>query len=290
MGRRASSASYFGQRIGHLFEARVVEIIREYLEEKYPDFKILEPDLGRSNLTLNMTGGLARQIDNVISWRDSDDPVALLETKWLKDGRHHNDKGAWILQLREIRKSYATIRGVAAVLAGYWTDGVRLMLKSEGGITMVLVATDEQVYETLQQPLDDFLGEDSFILDVRETRDKYPRPEDLANLIASLEEDGRITDIVDKWFEFVQPIESHLTGKEKVIQAIDNLIKPLPNNPKIISFAVTLEIDTGNTIHMEFTDAENALDFLHSISGNPQKILDIITPKPRSSDLAPDNK
>jgi hypothetical protein len=86
-------------------------------------------------------------------------------SKWLKDARHHNDKGAWILQLREISKQYSTVRGAVAILAGYWTEGVGLMLESNAGVRMILVATDEEVYSTLQQPLNEYLGDETFVLD-----------------------------------------------------------------------------------------------------------------------------
>jgi len=141
-------------------------------------------------------------MDNVVIPKDSDDPVSLLETKWLKDGRHHNDKGAWILQLREVRKKHATIRGAAAILSGYWTEGVGVMLMSEGGIKMVLVATDEQVYGTLQGPLDELFGADTFTLDAVTMRESYPRPRDLLKLAILLEETGTFDAIAASWLEF----------------------------------------------------------------------------------------
>jgi len=150
-------------------------------------------------ITLEMLGGLPRQMDNVIVSRDSDDPVALLETKWLKDARHHNDKGAWILQLREVRKKHPTIRGASAVLAGHWTEGVGLMLMSEGGIKMVLVATDEQVYQTLQPHLDAFLGENRFVLEPEVMRKSYPRPADLLRFITYLNNTGNLRTIATSW-------------------------------------------------------------------------------------------
>jgi hypothetical protein len=277
-------ASDFGQRIGNTFEVAVIALLQTYLAQRYVAYELVNPIEGRK-LTLQMTGGLPRQIDNIIALKNSDDPVALLETKWLKDARHHNDKGAWILQLREIRKNHATIRGVAAILAGYWTEGVGVMLQNEGGVKMVLVATDEEVYSTLQTPLNDFLGENTFRLDAKVMRQSYPRPEDLVALLLYLEETKRLNDIVASWFEFERGRDEAgniLTGRELIQIAIDELLAPLPPNPSITSFEITLQIETGNTIHQTFTDLEEAQEFLSAYHANPQFILDRITPKKRS--------
>src|SRR3972149_3931037 len=135
-------ASHIGQLIGEAFENVVIKFIKHYLKKKHPEFAILGPGHGKKLLTLEMPGGIKRQLDTVIVSIDSDDPVALLETKWLKDGRHWSDKGAWILQLREVRRNYPTVRGAAAILAGFWNEGVRVLLKNQGGgIDMILVAT-----------------------------------------------------------------------------------------------------------------------------------------------------
>jgi len=154
--------SHVGQLIGEAFENAVIRLIKSHLKKNHPAFILLRPDEGRKLLTLTMPGGIKRQLDTVVAPIDSDDPVALLETKWLKDGRHWSDKGAWILQLREVRKNYPTVRGAAAILAGYWNEGVRVLLRNEGGgIEMILVATDEEVYNSIQPYLDKALGEKS---------------------------------------------------------------------------------------------------------------------------------
>jgi hypothetical protein len=102
------AASKFGQMIGDAFANAVIDLIAEYLTEHFPEYTLL------SGVRLKMFGGTLREMDNIIAPKDSDDPVALFESKWLKDGRHHNDKGAWILQFREIHKNYATVRGAVA--------------------------------------------------------------------------------------------------------------------------------------------------------------------------------
>jgi hypothetical protein len=279
-----SPASLFGQIIGDAFERVVIGLIAAYLAESHPDYELLQPHKGRRKITLDMAGGLKRQMDNVVIPKGSDDPVALLETKWLKDGRHHNDKGAWILQLREVRKKHATIRGAAAILSGYWTEGVGVMLMSEGGIKMVLVATDEQVYSTLQSPLDRFLGADTFTLDAGIMRESYPRPRDLLKLAILLEESGELDAIAASWLEFDRLQGSDgvvLKGSDLIKAAVDELLAPLPDNPAISRLEIALQIDTGNTIYEEFSDVEDVIEFLTRYWSNPQEILDRIMPKER---------
>jgi len=281
-----SPASLFGQIIGDAFEAVVIDYIASYLQEAHPDYELLQPQYGRNELTLKMIGGLSRQMDNVVALKDSDDPVALLETKWLKDGRHHNDKGAWILQLREVRKAYATIRGAAAILVGYWTEGVGVMLEHEGGIEMVLVATDEQVYSTLQQPLDEFLGEESFLLSAEVCRKSYPNPEGLLRMATHLEETDRLPVIARSWLNFERfrnDDGTSVTGGELIKKAIDKLLSPLPENPRVKRFEIALQIDTGNTIYEDFEDYEQALEFIERYFRSPKAILSRITPQRKKS-------
>jgi len=168
-------ASHIGQMIGESFEDVVIKFIKSYLKKNHSEFVILDPERGKKLLTLDMPGGIKRQLDTVIAAIDSDDPVALLETKWLKDARHWNDKGAWILQLREVRRNYPTVRGAAAILAGYWNEGFRVLLRNQGGgISMILVATDEEVYKSLQPHLDNALGSKSFELNAKKIRGRFP--------------------------------------------------------------------------------------------------------------------
>lgn len=54
---------------------------------------------------------------------------------------------------------------------------------------------------------------------------------------------------------------------------------PVPPNPKIAKFEIALQIDTGNTIYQEFSDLEEAQEFIQNYFSNPNEILDKITPK-----------
>ena len=278
-----SAASKFGQIIGNYFEQVVFILLEQHLADSHPDYILLGTKGGPKNIELEMVGGLSWQMDNVIADKLSSVPVALVETKWLKDARHHNDKGAWILQLREVRKRYATIRGAVTALSGYWTEGVGLMLMSEGGIRMVFVATDVQVYSTLQKPLDSFLGDESFVLDAPTMRRSYSHPEKLLSLLEYLEETQELPQIAASWLNFEQGHTEDgvsITGADLVKAAIDDLLAPLPTNPAIGRLEISLQVDTGNTIYAEFTDVEEALDLIQHYFANPRAILDRIKPRP----------
>ena len=280
-----SPASKAGQLIGAAFEHAVIEHIRHYLENNHPEYALLEPEAGKRSVKLDMHGGLARQMDNVFVYRANQQPVALMETKWLKDARHHNDKGAWILQLREVRKKYATIRGAAAVLAGHWTQGVGVMLMGEGGIKMVLVATDVQVYSTLQPHLDALLGDETYQLDARQMRDSTIRPRDFLRLLCHLHESNQLIEIARTWLDFMpDEATTPMHGRDLVTEAIKDLLRPLPQTPKITKFEIALQVDTGNTIYMEFTDFEEAQAFLQAYHANPDAILRKISPQAADDD------
>jgi len=275
-------ASKIGQWIGEAFEKVVIGLITAHLNLRHPGYEILNPAEGRRLLTLEMRGGSRRQLDTILAPKGSRTPVALLETKWLKDARHWNDKGAWILQLREIKMNYATVRGAVAVLAGYWKEGVGVMLKSEGGVKMVLVATDEEVYSTLQKPLDEYLGERTFNLDAEVMRKKYPRLDDLYNFMLHLYEKDALQQIAETWLEFERETDENgqsVKGKDLVRQAIDELLAPLPPEPRITSFEISLQIETGNIIHEKFSDLEELFDFVNRHAHDPAEILKRIAPE-----------
>lgn len=284
-----AAASKFGQMIGEAFADAVYGYIQHYLAEKHSDYVLLEPEIGKKLVRLAMPGGTSRQMDNVISQVNSVDPIALFESKWLKDGRHHNDKGAWILQLREISRHYPTVRGAVANLAGYWTDGVRIMFESEGRVNMVLIATDEEVYGTLQPFIDDHLAKNQLeplpLNDMRSIRDKLPRAWDLANCLVTLKASGELTEIARKWLNFERKqvnVGTSILGKNLIEAAVDKVLMPLPQNPRIVRFEISLQIDSGNVIHQSFKDLEEAYTFIETYMNKPEAILEVITPRAKA--------
>ncbi len=284
-------ASHIGQMIGESFENVIIKFIKSYLKRSHSEFVILDPEQGKKLLTLDMPGGVKRQLDTVIGAVDSDDPVALLETKWLKDARHWNDKGAWILQLREVRRNYPTVRGAAAILAGYWNEGFRVLLRNQGGgINMILVATDEEVYKSLQPHLDKALGSKSFELNAKRIRGRFPEAhvEVFDAFLIKFRDSGELYKLAKTWLNFNRVVESTnetINGKILIQRALDDLLSPLPDNPKINTFEITLEIETGNLIHKSFEDVEELFDFIQNSVQDSAKIRELISPKKRAKKI-----
>jgi len=281
-GDSTSKSSKAGQLIGNVFESLVIRFIGDHIAQNHTDYELLEPEKGGKLVKLEMFGGTSRQLDTVVVAKNSEEPVALLETKWLKDARHHNDKGAWILQLREVRNKYPTVRGAAAILAGYWTEGVGVLFMSDANIRMVLVATDDEVYSTLQKPLDVFLGENSFTLDAKKMRQRYEKPADFARFLNHLVDLGKLNEIAAEWLNFERGKDTDgypITGGDQIKRAIDELLQPLPEHPSVQSLEIALQIDTGNTIYEKFDDFESALEFIQTYYKDSKAILKKITPK-----------
>jgi hypothetical protein len=276
--------SHVGQLIGEAFENAVIKLIKSHLRKNHPSYVLLRPEKGKKLLTLDMPGGIRRQLDTVVAPNDSNEPVALLETKWLKDGRHWSDKGAWILQLREVRKNYPTVRGAAAILAGYWNEGVRVLLRNEGGgIDMILVATDDEVYQSIQPYLNEALGNKSFELNARQIRQRFPEKhvDAFDDFLVAFKEAKGLDKLAKQWVSFIRvDINGAQTdGKQLIRNALDDLLKPLPANPKTRSFELTLEIETGNLIYRKFNDLEELIEFIKEDANDPRWILEEITPK-----------
>lgn len=281
------AASKFGQLLGEAFADAVYRFIVRYLSDAHSDYVLLKPSVGKKVVRLDMMGGTKRQMDNVIVPKNSNDPVALFESKWLKDGRHHNDKGAWILQLREIRKKYSTVRGAVANLAGYWNEGARLMFQREGRVRMVVVATDYEVYSTLQPAVDAFTSQQKLEpIDLSNTaaiREKLPSPEHLANCLGLMKKSGELEKLADTWLKFEREKtldKPSVYGEDLIKLAIDELLAPLPPNPQIELMEISLQIDTGNIIHKTCSDIEEVLEFINEYYANAQAILEKITPRP----------
>jgi len=276
--------SHVGQLIGEAFENAAIKLIKSHLHKNHPFYVLLRPEDGKKLLTLPMAGGSRRQLDTVVAPKGSNDPVALLETKWLKDGRHWGDKGAWILQLREVRKNYPTVRGVTAILAGHWNEGVRVLLRNEGGgIDMILVATDEEIYQSIQPHLNKDLGDKSFELNAVEIRKRFPEKhvDSFDDFLINFKDTKELDKLAKQWFNFPRVDNNGVQtdGKQLVKNVLDNLLKPLPANPKITNFEITFEIETGNLIYRKFNDLEELLEFINDNASNPEKIIEEITPK-----------
>lgn len=149
---------------------------------------------------------------------------------------------------------------------------------------MILVATDEEAYNSIQPYLDRALGEKTFTLNARQIRSRFPEQyvDVFDDFLVSLKETGELNKLAKQWFKFPRTdLDGNQTnGQELVRRALDFMLQPLPANPKINNFEITLEVETGNLIYRKFKDLEELLDFINQNVTDPAKILEEISPKP----------
>lgn len=145
------------------------------------------------------------------------------------------------------------------------------------------IATDEQVYASFQPHLDRYLTAhelDSLMLDARIIRNKYERAWDLANCIQWLDAQGELLPLAASWLTLEHAEEPGETGLQKIQRALDQFLRS-PVSPRPVNWSLTLQVDSGNLIHEEFTDLEQLMAFIEHYS-DPENILKTITPRKRN--------
>lgn len=125
----ANSASALGEKIVHVFEEAVRRNIMPTIEECGFSAKPEKMKNGGNN---------EYQVDLVV--RDgNDNPVMLVETKYIRYKKHSRDKGRWLcVAHHNLKKSHPTIRKLTAILAGNWTQP-SLALMNDFGIEAMRV-------------------------------------------------------------------------------------------------------------------------------------------------------
>jgi hypothetical protein len=135
-----------GQWIGYIVDdgtsAVLDEIVPELVKETGRKFTV-SPQKGEKTIRLKNSLGQDKQIDHAIK----EDGVykLIVESKWLKDQRHLNDKGSWILMMGDILFENKNLNGIVVVLAGPW-ESMRSVIEKRA--ETVIVPTQE-VYDCL---------------------------------------------------------------------------------------------------------------------------------------------
>ncbi len=116
-----------GQEVGKLFEAAVLESVREEVESR--GYTI------RPARLRNGTGN-QYQIDAVV-FDASERPVIIIDPKYIRYTKHNRDKGSWLCVAHyNLRKTHRTIRKSLAVLAGRWSEPSKALIRSFGVETL----------------------------------------------------------------------------------------------------------------------------------------------------------
>lgn len=136
-----------GQWIGYCLWHGTQRVLNETVDSinssKGSNFELL-PTEGSKQVRLPDEDGTLKQIDHAIF--QSDKPVIIAESKWLKDQRHLNDKGSWLKLMREIVREAGTIKKAVLVLGGPW-DTYRDLMEKRG--FHVIITSVDDVYEAL---------------------------------------------------------------------------------------------------------------------------------------------
>jgi hypothetical protein len=157
------------------------------------------------------------------------------------------------------------------------------MFRSEGGVKTVVVATDEEVYQSIEQPINQVLVAQNlakFKFDAKEIRQRLPRADELLFAMDELAKNRQIVQIAKTWFGLQRIVgDQQVNSGDLVRAALNELLSPLPEQPKILTYEITLNVDSGNVIHYEFRDSEEAMAFISDFAHNPQLIMNAILPK-----------
>ena len=115
--------SALGEAVGKLIEADLIRAAREVATP--PGFSVLSTSL-RNHM------GNRHQIDGVVTDKE-DNPVILIEPKYLRYKKHNWDKGSRLcIAHYSLRRTYRSIRKSIGVLAGRWTDNSIEFIQSFG--------------------------------------------------------------------------------------------------------------------------------------------------------------
>jgi len=222
-----SPASSLGQWIGALVSKGTTLVLRDILKG-YSDYSLMKPDKGKKRTTLINIRGQNKEIDDVIVNGDNE-PVIISESKWLKDARHLNDKGAWVALLPEVKQANETVKGAISILAGPWDAGNNI--EALGKVVRVVPITIKEVYR--------LLSEHGIDIEINEERNTYLHPkETLADLLTFFQSKAKskVDAISSLGLELVEP------HKNLIKTAIDEILA-LPEAVDMIDSSTINEIE-----------------------------------------------
>ena len=114
-------ASALGEAVGKLIEGSLIEVIEEEVVSRNCAIMPYKLRNGSDNIY---------QIDAVI-FDTNNNPVLLLESKYIRYKKHNRDKASWLcVAHHNLRKTHPTIRKSIAVLAGNWSAPSKSLLHS----------------------------------------------------------------------------------------------------------------------------------------------------------------
>ncbi len=196
-----------GQWIGYIVDDGTAvildEIVGELVKETGRKF-IAVPQKGDKTIRLKNSLGQDKQIDHAI--KESAVYKLIVESKWLKDQRHLNDKGSWILMMGDILLENKNLKGIVVVLAGPW-ESMRSVIEKRAEAVMV---PTQEVY--------DCLSKHGIDIPLDLVRNAYKNPgKSLAGFLTVAEQmiDKGIDFTRELGYELLKSYKSELKGKIK---------------------------------------------------------------------------
>lgn len=236
MEKVAHPGSAIGEGIGHLIESEIAKILSGICSKNGYILALKAKDGGK--LLVQDKWKNKFNLDMVIT-DSKNQPIIILESKYLRYKKHMRDKGSWICTAHSnLRKTFPTIRSSIAILVGDWTEGAKNLMHS-ANITYLLIPFSHLVSVLLKYGID----------------------------FAWNEKDRRKAELAWEQFCKLTPKQKENLQKElvKVIEAdLQRLIESILNETKlekIKSVELTISGTTGATYVFDFNNAEDLISF-----------------------------
>jgi ribulose bisphosphate carboxylase small subunit len=236
--------SKLGEAVGKAVEKEIVSIVRaKAVELGYSiraEYTRTGEKIPKRFKWVNETGN-AYQIDCVVVDND-DNPIVLLESKFLRYTKHNRDKGSWTCVAHyKLRTSLPTVRKSIAVLLGNWTESSKKLMNS-CGIDLV-----EVPFQIMVQ----VLAKHGIKFDWEERDNETPKNSwELFSALDEAEQEEIAKEILScVKAEIEEEIRTAIT--EKMTQ---------PRN--IVKVEVLIESDRGEYIVKKFSRATDTITFL----------------------------
>lgn len=129
--------SRLGEAIGRIVEHKVNRIMQAAMDEVGGGYTYVThggPSVKKGRykkLLIADTQGIRYNIDAAIK-NGRGNWVALIESKYIRYGKHNRDKGSWIAAHAKLRRTYPTIRLSLVILVGTWSTSSRAMMENFG--------------------------------------------------------------------------------------------------------------------------------------------------------------
>lgn len=251
-----SHASSLGQWIGSIVSDGVSIVWEEILIE-YEEYLLMQPERGQKQTYLFNTRGQKKEVDDIICDKKNN-PIVISESKWLKDARHLNDKGAWVALMSEIKQQNNTVKGAISILAGPWNSGGNMDALNQV-VRVILINTDD-VYA--------ILNKFGIEIEIDNTRNIYKNPSEPLNKFMDLIDiyaDKKIDIISSLGYELVKKVSSSMRNAFEEILALPENIN-LINSDEIEEVVITYKTSEGYEYRELFSNIDEAKSSLKNKS------------------------